>query len=104
MAKLNSVLANSYSYSDAEKQALELVKVAMKEDGIAIAFPVREKNGAKRWGFNIFTRKQLTMGLGSDHAVLVVLQGSNELDADFLARMKSYGIEAEETIERTIKK
>jgi hypothetical protein len=104
MAKLNEVLSSSYSYSPTEKQALELVKRALKEDGVAIAFPVREKNGAKRWGFNIFTRAQLTKGQGSDHAVLVVLQGSNELEEAFVKRMKDYGIEADELIERTTKK
>lgn len=104
MAKLNEVLSASYDYSDAEKRALELVKRVLAEDGVAIPFPVREKNGAKRMGFNIFTRAQLTKGLGSDHAVLVVLQGSYELDADYIKRLADYGIEASETIERTTKK
>lgn len=103
MAKLSSVLARSYDYSDAERKALEAVKVVVKEDGIVIAFPIREKNGASRWGHIILTRKQVSLGQGSDHAVLAIIQGSHQLLADYVKRLAEYGIEESEIVERTTK-
>ena len=102
-SKLDS-LSSAYIHSPAEKQALELVKKVLKEGGVSIAFPIREKNGGKRWGINIFTRNQLTIGLGSEHAVLALMQGAHESEANFIIRAKAYGIEAEELIERSTKK
>ncbi len=104
MAKLSEIANESYDYNSFEKKALEACRALLNDGAVIIAFPIREKNGGKRWGVTLFTKSQLTRGLGADYATYSILQGPHESEESFLARVEVWGIDRKELIERTTKK
>ena len=104
MAKNSDIGNKSYEYNENEQNGINAVLLELNDNKIVIAFPIREKAAGKRWGVLIFTARQLTQGLGSDHAVLAVMQGAFESEESFLNRVEAHGIDRAELVERTTKK
>lgn len=90
MSKLHKLSQKAYDSNEDEKLALEaVIRNLDADENDAICFPIREKNGGKRWGHIVFTVKQLTQGLNGQHAGLIYLQGAFETDEAYFTRLES---------------